>query len=83
MSEVGCELQVIRMANAEAMEVQKRAFQLELDKMREKLELVESRSETLGGGLRILKALKVTKDEQSPKNTSIANKVLTTNKNKI
>ena len=49
--------------------------------MKEKLELVESRSETLEGKLRLLKALKVTKNERSDKNTSMAKKVFITNEN--
>ncbi len=50
--------------------------------MREKLELVELRSETLTRELRVLKAMKGTQDEYPARNTSAGNKVLTTNKNK-
>ncbi len=78
MSEVRSELQVIKMANSEAMEVQRQAFQLELDKVREKLKLVELTSETLTGELRVPKVMKVTQDERPAKNTSGGNKVLTT-----
>ena len=77
MFEVRREPQVIRMANAEAMDVQRQAFQFEPDKVREKLELVELRSETLTGELR--KVIKVTQDERPAKITSTGNKVLTTN----
>ncbi len=70
------------MAYAEAMKVQRQAFQLELDKVREKLELVELRSETITGELWFLKVMKVTRDERPAKNTSAENNILTANKNK-
>lgn len=79
MTEVGRELQVLKLAHAEAMEVQKQGFQLEFEKVREKLGLVESRSETLDGELRLLKALKVT----PAKSTSTAKIVPIVNQNKI
>ncbi len=48
-------------------------------KTEEKFELVESRSETLKGKLRLLKALEVTQDKQPAKSTPMAKKVLTAN----
>lgn len=58
MSEVGRELQVIKRAHAEAMEVQRQGFQCELEKVREKLELVELKSEAFEEELGLLKSLK-------------------------
>ena len=81
MLEVGHELQAIKMAHAEAMEVQRQGFQLELEKVKEKLGLVESRSETLEEELGLLKALKVAKDERPARSTPMARKVLITNEN--
>ncbi len=49
--------------------------------MREKLELVELRSETLTKEFKVLKAIKITQNERPAKNTSAENKVLTTNVN--
>ena len=82
MSEVGRELQIIQMAQAEAMEVQRRGFQSELEKVREKLELVESRSEALKEELELLKTLKATKGERSAtKSPSTAKKALMISEN--
>ena len=44
------------MAQAEAIEVQRRVFQSDLEIVKEKLELVELRSETLEEELKALKA---------------------------
>lgn len=57
MSEVGHEFRIIKTAQAEAIEVQRRGFQSDLEIVREKLELVESRSESLEKELKALKAM--------------------------
>ncbi len=61
------------------MGVQRQVFQLELDKVRKKSELIEFRSKTLTGKSKVLKALKVKLDEQPARNKSKGNKLLTTN----
>lgn len=45
MAEMGREPQIIKTGHEEAMEVQRRGFQSSLEFVKEKLELVESRSE--------------------------------------
>lgn len=57
MSEVGYELRIIKTAQAEAIEVQRRGLQSDLEIVREKLELVESKSESLEKELKALKAM--------------------------
>ena len=69
--EMRCELQIIQMAQAEAMEIQRRGFQSELENVREKVELVESRLEALKEELELLKTLKVTQGEQSATQRSV------------
>lgn len=52
MLDVGHELQAINMTHVKAIELQRQGFQLELEKVKEKLGLVKSRSETLEEKLR-------------------------------
>lgn len=83
MPEVGRELQVIKMAQAEAIEVEKPSFQCELEKVREKIKLVESISVAFEEELRLLKASKVTRGERPAKSTSTAKKFLIVNENEL
>lgn len=84
MVEVGRELQIIKTGHVEAIEVQRRDFQSDLKTVREKLALVELRSETLEEEL---KALKTAQGNQSatkrlPKTTPVASASPTTSVSK-
>ena len=58
MLEFAHALQDMRQTQEEAMEAQRRIFQLELEKVKEELELVESRSSALEKKIESLKAQK-------------------------
>ena len=64
MQEVARELQAIRQAHEEAIEAQRHSFQMELERVREKLQQVESRSMTLENEINSLKAQKQTPDQR-------------------
>lgn len=70
------------MADMEAIDVQRQTFQLKFDKVIQKLKLIKLRSETFRKTLKILKARKVTQDEQSANNTSAEKKIFTLSGNK-
>lgn len=53
------ELQNIKQAHIKAMEIQKQSFQLELKRIKEKLEIVESRLIVLKKEVRLIKSLKL------------------------
>ena len=59
MFQVAHELQGMRQAQDKTMEVQKRSFQLKLEKVKEELELVESRSSALQKEIESLRAQKI------------------------
>lgn len=64
MTEVALDLQGIKRAYAEAMEIQGQSFQLELERVKEKLELIESKSALLEQELRLLKNRKPTLEKE-------------------
>lgn len=64
MQEVARELQGIRQAHEEAIEAQRHSFQMKLERVREKLQQVESRSTTLENEINSLKAQKQTPDHR-------------------
>lgn len=55
MTEVALELQGMKRAHVEAMGIQSQGFQLELERVKKKLDLVESRLAALEEELRLLK----------------------------
>ena len=55
MQEVGPELQVIKQRQEEEMEAQRQSFQIELERVRGKLELWESKSKMLENEIRLMK----------------------------
>lgn len=65
MQEVARELQPIRQAHEKAIEAQRHSFQMELERVKEKLQQVESRSTTLENEINSLKAQKQTPDQRS------------------
>ncbi len=69
------------MANAKAMEVQKKDLHFALDKAWEKLEVIKLRSKEFEGELWLQKAMKITQNKQWVKNISTGNEVFTTNNN--
>ena len=64
MTEVAHELQGIKHAHEEAMGIQRQGFQLELEKVKEKLEMVESRAVELEKGVQLLKSRKPTLEKE-------------------
>lgn len=73
MQEVARELHAIRKAHEEAMEAmeaRKYGFQIELEKVKEELHRVESRSTTLEYEMNTLKAQKQTPEQRLTQNTS-------------
>ena len=64
MQEVTHDLQSMRKAQEEAMEIQKQYFQLELEKVKEELELLESRSCALEKKIKSLKAQKIAQEQR-------------------
>ena len=69
MQEVAHELQGMRQAQEEAMEAQRRCFQLELEKVKEELELVESRSSALEKEIKSLRAQKMAQEQRPTQNS--------------
>ena len=69
MQEVARELHTIRQAHEEAMEAQRCGFQMELEKVREGLRLVESRSKTLEYEISSLKGRKQVPDQRPTQDT--------------
>lgn len=57
MQKVVQELQIIRQVQAKAIKAQKQNFQMELEQVKRKLELFESKSKSLGHEIRVLKSL--------------------------
>lgn len=70
MEEVARELQAIRQAQEEAIEAQRHGFQMELERVREKLQQVESQSTTLKSEIESLKTQKQTSDQRPTQDTS-------------
>lgn len=66
MQEVGRELQVIQLRQEEAMEAQRQSFQMVLERVREKLELWESKSRLLENEIKLLKAPKQHQVQRKP-----------------
>lgn len=64
MTEVAHELQGIKHAHEEGMGIQRQGFQLELEKVKEKLEMVESRAVELEKGVQLLKSRKPTLENE-------------------
>lgn len=60
MTEVALEVQGIKRAHEEAMRIQRQSFQFELERVKERLEMVESRSVALEEEIRSLKNRKST-----------------------
>lgn len=74
-------LQGIRQAQEEAMEVQRRSFQLELEKVKGELELVEARSSALEKEIESLRAQKTAQEERPIRNSPAAKNAATTRSN--
>lgn len=81
MLEVAHELQGMRQAQEEAMEAQRRSFQLELEKVKEELELVESRSSALKKDIESLRAQKRAQEQRPTQNSPAAKNAATTRSN--
>lgn len=70
IEEVAREVQAIRQAQEGVIEAQRRGFQIELERVREKLQQVESRSTTLESEIETLKTLNQTPDQRPTQDTS-------------
>ena len=77
MLEVTRELQVIKQAQEVVMEAQRESFQVELERIREKLQMVETRSVGLENEIKTLKAQKQMPEKRTAQTTPIAGKVPT------
>ena len=81
MLEVAHELQGMRQAQDEAMEVQRRSFQLELEKVKEELELVESRSSAFEKEIESLRAQKIAQEQRPTQSSPAVKNTATTRSN--
>ena len=71
MLEVAHELQGSRQTQEVAMEAQRRSLQLELERVKEKLEMVESRSVALEEEIRSLKSQNPRYEQQPAQSTGV------------
>lgn len=77
MLEVTRELQVIKQAQEEVMETPRESFQVELERIREKLQMVETRSVELENEIKTLKAQKQMAEKRTAQTSPIAGKIPT------
>lgn len=75
--EVTREFQVIKQAHEEVIEAQSESFQVELERIREKLQMVETRSVGLENEIKTLKAQKQMPEKRSAQTTPISGKAPT------